>query len=127
MKVESDLLVSLHLDDGYSLLSVKDVALLLEYFKALDIRGNLGLDGIYNIHFTNSIMEWILFLDIQFFAFLKSSTDLNHDQIYAVFDMLDVNHSGLIDFDEFYLLACILIAVKVKFLFIILKNTNSLG
>lgn len=27
--------------------------------------------------------------------------------------MLDVDHSGLIDFDEFYVLICILLAVRV--------------
>jgi hypothetical protein len=28
--------------------------------------------------------------------------------------MLDVDHSGLIDFDEFYVLICILLAVRVS-------------
>ena len=41
-------------------------------------------------------------------------TDLSHDQIYKVFDMLDVDRSGLIDFDEFYLLVCILISINVS-------------
>ena len=44
---------------------------------------------------------------------MKSITDLNYHQIYKVFDMLDVDGSGEIDFDEFYLLMCIIIAVKV--------------
>ncbi|PIK59379.1 putative EF-hand calcium-binding domain-containing protein 9-like [Apostichopus japonicus] len=35
-------------------------------------------------------------------------------QIYKVFDMLDVDGSGKIDFDEFYLLACILVSLKDK-------------
>ena len=29
------------------------------------------------------------------------------------YDMLDVDNSGLLDFDEFYLLVCILLAVRV--------------
>lgn len=31
-----------------------------------------------------------------------------------MFDMLDVDDSGSIEFDEFYLLVCMLIAVKVR-------------
>ena len=52
--------------------------------------------------------------DIQFFVFMQHVTDLNSYNIYRVFDMLDVDGSGEIDFDEFYLLMCILIAVKVN-------------
>lgn len=52
--------------------------------------------------------------DIQFLVFMRVVTDLSKDKIYAVFDMLDVDHSGLLDFDEFYLLICILIAVRVS-------------
>ena len=44
---------------------------------------------------------------------MHSATDLSKDQIYRVFDMLDVDNSGLLDFDEFYLLVCILLAVRV--------------
>ena len=33
--------------------------------------------------------------------------------IYKVFDLFDVNHSGDIDLNEFYLLTCMLIAIKV--------------
>ena len=45
---------------------------------------------------------------------MKTATDLNTNQIYKVFDMLDVDGSGAMDFDEFYLLICILIAVQDK-------------
>ena len=45
---------------------------------------------------------------------MRSATDLSQDKVYAVFDMLDVDHSGLLDFDEFYMLLCILIAVRVS-------------
>ena len=51
--------------------------------------------------------------DIQFFCFVSSITNLARTQIYKVFDMLDVDGSGELDFDEFYLLMAILIAVKV--------------
>ena len=34
-------------------------------------------------------------------------------QIYKSFDMLDVDGSGEIEFDEFYLLITLLIAIKV--------------
>lgn len=51
---------------------------------------------------------------MQFDAFMRSATDLNREHIYQVFDMLDVDHSGLLDFDEFYLLICILIAIRVR-------------
>ena len=47
---------------------------------------------------------------------MRSATDLSHEHIYQVFDMLDVDHSGLLDFDEFYLLICILIAIRVSLL-----------
>lgn len=45
MKIKSSFLNSLHLDPSYCLLSVKNVALLLKYYKALDIREELALDG----------------------------------------------------------------------------------
>lgn len=57
--------------------------------------------------------------DIQFYVFMHSATDLSKDQIYKVFDMLDVDNSGLLDFDEFYLLVCILIAVRVRLILVI--------
>lgn len=61
-------------------------------------------------------MQLLLFfsVDIQFYVFMHSATDLSKDQIYRVFDMLDVDNSGLLDFDEFYLLVCILLAVRVS-------------
>ena len=50
--------------------------------------------------------------DIQFHVLMKRFTDLDENRIYKVFDMLDTDSSGTIDFNEFYLLVCILIAVK---------------
>ena len=61
----------------------------------------------------------VLYLDIQFVAFMQSATDLSKTKIYRVFDMLDVDHSGLIDFDEFYILICILLAVRVSRCFVV--------
>ena len=63
---------------------------------------------------TNVCITWIQSsADIQFYCFMRSVTDLNKGQIYKVFDMLDVDRSGLLDFDEFYLLICILVAIRV--------------
>jgi len=52
-------------------------------------------------------------LDVQFYQVIHHLTDLKPKQIYDVFDMLDTDGSGKIDFDEFYLLFCILVAHKV--------------
>lgn len=58
------------------------------------------------------MLHQMILLDLQFEVFLKSATDFNDMKVAMVFDMLDVDSSGIIDFDEFYLLVCILIAVK---------------
>lgn len=62
--------------------------------------------------------------DIQFCLVLGAMTDLKRNQIYSVFDMLDIDGSGQIDFDEFYLLTCILISLKVKTISLILWLTT---
>ena len=94
MKVTSNLLQYLHLDKTYSLLTGRNVNVIYDLFMLLDIHGEEALN------------------DVQFCAFLKTITDLNTTQIYKVFDMLDVDSSGSIDFNEFYLLICIVIAVQ---------------
>ncbi|XP_038065472.1 EF-hand calcium-binding domain-containing protein 9-like [Patiria miniata] len=96
MKIKTGILQCMHLDKTYSMLSGKNVYILLEYFKLLDVHGEMSLN------------------DIQFYNFLHAVTDLSKAHIYNVFDMLDVDGSGRIDFDEFYLLACILISLKDK-------------
>ena len=64
--------------------------------------------------------QWVLkcnlyyVADIQFHQFLRSVSDLSSKDVYGVFDMLDVDGSGEIELDEFYLLMCILIATKVR-------------
>lgn len=62
--------------------------------------------------------------DVQFFVFMRAVTDLSKDKIYSVFDMLDVDHSGMLDFDEFYLLICILIAVRVSSITCLARATS---
>ena len=66
----------------------------------------------------NYIVSFIIFCFILFpqlrHSVMSHATDLSNDQIYQVFDMLDVDHSGLLDFDEFYLLICILVSIKVS-------------
>ena len=114
MKVTCKFLSHMRLDRTYSLLSARDVSVVLEFFKAMDVRGEMALDGI-SIIFTAAtiVVTHSLLADIQFYAFMHHATDLSKDQIYRVFDMLDVDNSGLLDFDEFYLLVCILLAVRV--------------
>lgn len=94
MKVESKLLQYVHLDNNYSLLSGRNLKVIYDLFTLLDVHRDNALN------------------DVQFCAFLKSVTDLTTTQIYKVFDMLDVDGSGSIDFNEFYLLICIVIAVQ---------------
>lgn len=94
MKVSSKILQYVHLDRNYSLLSGRNLKVIIDLFAMLDIHGENTLN------------------DVQFCAFLKTITDLKTVQIYKVFDMLDVDGSGTIDFNEFYLLICIVIAVQ---------------
>ncbi|EDO46223.1 predicted protein, partial [Nematostella vectensis] len=96
MKVLLQSLRYMHLDKNYCLLSGKNARIILELFRLLDVHDEMALN------------------DIQFWSFMRSATDLSKSEIYTVFDMLDVDCSGSIDFDEFYLLFCILIAVKDK-------------
>lgn len=45
---------------------------------------------------------------------MKRATDMTQIMIYKIFDMLDFDGSGQIDFNEFYVIICILVAVKVS-------------
>ncbi|KAJ3176683.1 EF-hand calcium-binding domain-containing protein 9 [Irineochytrium annulatum] len=94
MKVKWSFIKRLHLDQTYGLLSARSAFLCWEIFKLLDWRGTGSLD------------------DIQFNAFMQASTDLKEKQIYRVFDIFDLDRSGSVEFDEFYLLMCILVAIK---------------
>ena len=94
MRIVSEFLKRLHLDKQHLLLTGRAVQFIKQYFDDLDARGNGELD------------------DVQFVAFMSMSTNLNEQDIYKVFDMFDVDHSGSIEFDEFYLLICMLVAIK---------------
>ncbi|KAJ3228378.1 EF-hand calcium-binding domain-containing protein 9 [Clydaea vesicula] len=50
--------------------------------------------------------------DIQFLTFMETVTDLNRNGSLSVFDIFDLDRSGSVEFDEFYLLICILVAVS---------------
>ncbi|KAJ7984027.1 hypothetical protein DPEC_G00367660 [Dallia pectoralis] len=47
--------------------------------------------------------------DVQFYHFMHHVTDLKKKEILMTFNMLDWNASGEIDFDQFYMLVCILL------------------
>ena len=48
--MHSRLLGHLRLDQSYSLLSGRSASVVLEFFKALDIRGEMALDGENRYH-----------------------------------------------------------------------------
>ena len=91
MKVISTFLQRFHLDQQHLLLSARAVQILKHFFDKIDVRDEKALG------------------DIQFLALMKTFTDLPEHKIYRVFDMFDVDDSGTIEFDEFYLLICMLV------------------
>lgn len=56
------------------------------------------------------------FSDVQFYCFMRHVTDLGKKEIMLAFDMLDSDADGEINFEEFYILACILLSSKVMIL-----------
>ena len=50
--------------------------------------------------------------DVQFRHWMKSVTNLEDKKIDLVYDMLDYDNSGFIEFPEFYLIVCILLALN---------------
>eukprot|EP01112_Ceratiomyxa_fruticulosa_P018963 TRINITY_DN613_c0_g1_i2.p1 TRINITY_DN613_c0_g1~~TRINITY_DN613_c0_g1_i2.p1 ORF type:complete len:229 (-),score=41.65 TRINITY_DN613_c0_g1_i2:143-829(-) len=96
MKVISPFYRRFHLDKRHMLLTARNMQHIRQFFEILDLKGTESLD------------------DIQFLAFMKLTTDLSEPQIYKVFDLFDVDKSGSMDFNEFYLLSCMLIAIKDK-------------
>ncbi|KAJ1568632.1 EF-hand calcium-binding domain-containing protein 9 [Cladochytrium tenue] len=94
MKVKWSFTSRLHLDPAYGLLTARSALLCWEVFKLLDWRGTGSLD------------------DIQFAAFMTVATDLKERQILKVFDIFDLDRSGSVEFDEFFVLISILVAVK---------------
>lgn len=51
MKIKSGVLQMLHLDQTYSMLAGKNVKILYEYFKLLDVHEENSLNGNHNIFF----------------------------------------------------------------------------
>ena len=94
MKVEWEFLEHLHVDPKYGLLNARSALLIHQAFTMLDWRGQGSLD------------------DIQFNVLLTSVTDLTDTQSYKIFDLFDMDRSGGVEFEEFFLLICILVAVK---------------
>lgn len=94
MKVKWNFIKRFHLDQTYGLLSARSAFLAWEMFKLMDWRGTGSLD------------------DIQFATFMSYATDLKERQIYKVFDIFDLDRSGSVEFDEFYVLMTILVAIK---------------
>jgi len=94
MIIKSQLLSLLHLDPDHNLLIVRGSRILLEMFRLLDIhdRGSLN--------------------DVVFSEYMRCVTDMTQSEIRASFEVLDIDNSGEIEFDEFYLLNCILVAAK---------------
>ena len=45
MKITSRFLGLFHLNEKYYVLSARDVAILLEFFKAIDVRNEMAIDG----------------------------------------------------------------------------------
>jgi hypothetical protein len=115
MKVRSAFLMRLHLDQTHYLLTARGYQLVREFFLALDTRQKNRLD------------------DVQFLCFMKAATNLSDKRIYGVswfendaaprllrasiinqvFDMFDPRSTGWVDFESFYLLVCMLVAIKV--------------
>uniref|UniRef100_A0A8D0GE03 EF-hand calcium binding domain 9 n=1 Tax=Sphenodon punctatus TaxID=8508 RepID=A0A8D0GE03_SPHPU len=80
----------LYLDKIYCLLSVRNAGALAGYFQLLDVHNSNTLNNL------------------QFYHFLRYVTNLTKRQIMLVFDLLDWNATGEVEFDEFYMLVCIL-------------------
>jgi len=118
MKVDCEILEHMHLDPGYALLSAQNCIICLEMFKMLDIHQGETLNGkksTRHLHLNRKCSSCTLNLsaDVQFSYFLRNITNLNPKELEIIFHLLDVDHSGEIEFDEFYLFFCILVANKV--------------
>ncbi|NXJ37720.1 EFCB9 protein, partial [Ciconia maguari] len=106
MKLKSGcFLQCLCLDEVYCLLSVRNTAVLAKDFQLLDV---------YRKNYLNNL---------QFYCFLCYMTNLNKDQIIEsqnhrtqhimlLFDLPDQNARGKICFNEFYMVACLLLSHK---------------
>lgn len=52
--------------------------------------------------------------DIQFYNFMRHATDLREDEVMITFEMLDWDAGGEIDFEQFYMIVCILLCNEVS-------------
>ncbi|XP_062404525.1 EF-hand calcium-binding domain-containing protein 9-like [Sardina pilchardus] len=97
------LLSYLDFNSVYCLLSLRNTKILVEYFNILDV------------HNTNTLN------DVQFAHFMREVTTFGEKEIMMTFDMLDWNASGVIGFQQFYMLVCILLSsqhrVEKNFIF----------
>ena len=94
MKVVLPILQEMQVDPQFCVLNAKEAVIIYELFNVLDFNSTKGLD------------------DIQFCCFLTEATDLNHSQVSTIFDIFDLNRSGIVEFNAFYVLVCILVAMK---------------
>ncbi|KAI7801863.1 EF-hand calcium-binding domain-containing protein 9-like [Triplophysa rosa] len=85
---------NLDFDTNHCLFSLSNTRVIYEYFCLLDVHLKRSLN------------------DVQFFCFMRHVTDLKKTKIMLTFDMLDSDGDGEIRFDEFYILACILLSSK---------------
>jgi Ca2+-binding EF-hand superfamily protein len=114
MKILKSILDYIHLDPIYNYLTIKSVKIIFTIYSALDIHDE-GLNS-NNLDCFKRISLFIIvefYIDIQFFAFMKHVTNLKSSAIRTVFEKLDVDRSGTLEFEEFYFLVCVLVSVKV--------------
>jgi hypothetical protein len=116
MRVTSKLFQSLYLAPRQLLLSARSVKVVYELFTMLDVVGEVRelhtaqpSRRAANVGASQGTID-----DLAFVAFILATTDMSETEAYKVFDIFDVDSNGSIEFDEFYLIACILIAIKVS-------------
>ena len=85
----------LHLDHTYALLTARAVLFLQTFYSYIDVTGQGCLD------------------DVAFLAFMQNTTTLSDEDIQRIFSIFDTDGSGSIEFDEFYLLTAMMVAIKV--------------
>eukprot|EP00834_Sanchytrium_tribonematis_P000452 NODE_8_length_66115_cov_0.981823.p37 type:complete len:201 gc:universal NODE_8_length_66115_cov_0.981823:54236-53634(-) len=94
MKITSTFLQRMKIIPSFCVLSAENACAVLDIFNLLDFNNKDGLD------------------DIQFCSFLLECTDLSPDQASHIFDIFDLDKSGMVEFNEFYVLVCIMVATQ---------------
>lgn len=69
---------------------------------------------ISQVNQNNILNLMIFYLDCLFWAFMRSVTNVTREDSEVLFRLMDINRNGEMDFEEFYLLFCILIATLVS-------------